>query len=290
MASEIATNYDPFGTLAPIILIPKCIQQELWKDNLGWDEAIPNHILAKWCKWIDEFHCVERLSIPRALLRAQPPTTIELHVFSDASEKGYSAVVYLRTVYEDSDPSVSFALAWSRVAPAKHELMGAVVAVRLVLELKRSLQFKIDHVCFWSDSKTVLQWINSKTCKFDTFVENRISEILDISRKMDWRHVPGALNPADDVSRGLLPSELANEHLWFTGFAFFKESQPSWPENIASRAEGDAAYNWIGLVKAESNPTLIDSFESFLSRSSRFTRVRRAVAFILRFVQFKERV
>ena len=104
-----------------------------------------------------------------------------------------------------------------------------------------------------------------------------------MSNKSDWRHIPGALNPADDVSRGLLPSELTSEHRWLTGPAFLAKDESRWPENVTARS-AEAADNWIGLVKAELKFTPVESFDLFLARSSRFIRVRRTVAFMFRFI------
>ena len=43
------------------------------------------------------------------------------------------------------------------------------------------------------------------------------------------RHLPGALNPADDASRGLHPHELINEHRWLQGPAFLRQDAEQWP-------------------------------------------------------------
>ena len=48
---------------------------------------------------------------------------IQIHMFSDASEKGYSAVVYIRILYSDSTVSISLMTSKTKVASIKHEII-----------------------------------------------------------------------------------------------------------------------------------------------------------------------
>lgn len=82
---------------------------------------------------------------------------------------------------------------------------------------------------FWSDSATGLGWIQSKSYCFKTFVGHRVGEILEESDATQWQHVPGALNPANDASRGLYPRELTNEHRWLEGPAFLRQGAEQCP-------------------------------------------------------------
>ena len=52
-----------------------------------------------------------------------------------------------------------------------------------------------------------------------TFEANRVSKIQIITTKFQtkWRHIPTEHNPADLVSRGIPPSELINNSLWWHG-------------------------------------------------------------------------
>ena len=45
---------------------------------------------------------------------------------------------------------------------------------------------------------------------------NRVAEIREVTSPDQWRHCPGKVNPADDASRGLKPSKLSCQHLWWT--------------------------------------------------------------------------
>ncbi|KFD65640.1 hypothetical protein M514_22235 [Trichuris suis] len=133
---------------------------------------------------------------------------------------------------------------------------------------------------YWTDSTTVLQWIASKTMKFPVFVANRIAEILDESEPKQWRYVPGSMNPADDLSRGLHVEDLRKEHRWFSGPPFLKLDETSWPasKGIKGCSECDNLEQRVTVIVRESNP-LSNLFE----RRSSFKSILRTVAYVWRF-------
>ena len=54
----------------------------------------------------------------------------------------------------------------------------------------------------WTDSTTVLQWINSNE-KQSIFDANRVCEILEYTNVGQWNHVTTKDNPADAGRRGI---------------------------------------------------------------------------------------
>jgi hypothetical protein len=46
--SQIAKLFDPLGLMSPVIVLAKSIMQQLWADQLGWDETLEGKLLAKW--------------------------------------------------------------------------------------------------------------------------------------------------------------------------------------------------------------------------------------------------
>lgn len=77
------------------------------------------------------------------------------------------------------------------------------MAVRLVMIVKEEMGLPDVSTVYWTDAETVLKWIHSKTCRYHAFVAHRITEIAESSRALDWKHVLGEMNPADDAPRGL---------------------------------------------------------------------------------------
>ena len=46
--SFVSSIFDPLGILYPSLIEPKQIIQDLWKQNIDWDEQIPAEILQRW--------------------------------------------------------------------------------------------------------------------------------------------------------------------------------------------------------------------------------------------------
>ena len=58
---------------------------------------------------------------------------------------------------------------------------------------------------------------------------NRVGETRDLTAEQ-WRHCPGKLNPADEVSRGLEMNESLKNERWLKGPSFFCRSEDHRPE------------------------------------------------------------
>ena len=93
--------------------------------------------------------------------------TNQLHVFCDASQLAYGAVIYIKTS-NDKETSSKFVIERSKVAPLKQisipklELQTAVLECRLWQFVAQHLSVPVKETIFWSDSTAVLGWINSK--------------------------------------------------------------------------------------------------------------------------------
>ena len=283
----ISSIFDPLGFLVPIIFSAKFLLQDVWRLNVGWDEPLTPGILDRWREWTSSLSALENLAIRRFITPKQDFTSIELHVFGDASEIGFGAVAYARFVRPDG-ADVSFLDSKSRIAPMKFvtiprmELCAAVLAVRLTNLLLRELDLKFDKVFYWSDSTTVLCWIKSQSCRFQIYVGNRVGEILETSSAEQWSYVPSDLNPGDDASRGLNAAELTVTHRWFSGPSFLQGDSVSWPKSptLPQIQSGDPEVretNWIGAIIRDN-----DAIDELISRCSRIHFITRVVAYVLR--------
>ncbi|GFY29246.1 reverse transcriptase domain-containing protein [Trichonephila clavipes] len=140
--------YDPVGFLSPYTIRLKCLLQELWLRKLSWDDELPPDIHAVWSQWWLELPFLSELKIPRKILDSSGDSSeVQIHTFSDASQKAYGAAAFLRVKHKDR-VSVDLVTSKSRVAPLKRlslprlELMGALLAARLAKEVKKILDQK----------------------------------------------------------------------------------------------------------------------------------------------------
>lgn len=280
-----AQLFDPLGLLAPIIIVAKLIIQELWQLKIEWDEAVPLSIQTKWLKFKDELKFINRIQIPRHVLISQS-ISIELHAFSDASEKGYGACIYLRSTNRYNQVAVKLLAAKSRVAPLKNvslprlELCAAVLSAQLSNKFKQILNVKIKKEYYWSDSQIVLCWLNSPSNKWKTYVANRVSEIQTLTDSTNWYHVQSSENSADLISRGVLPTQLIKSNIWWHGPQWLSQDTNQWPNNSVQSYIKEAPE----LRNQSQSLLATDANNSFpIQNYSSINKLKRIVAFCIRF-------
>ena len=220
LLSNISKTFDPLGVLSPWLIGGKVQFQRTWKiPELGWDDTLPDDLQREVRIWWEDAHLHSRW-FPRSLAVSESAEGDEctFHVFCDASQLAYCAAVYLLKRGESR-----LVMAKSRLAPMeanltipRMELMAALIGTRLVKFIQDALQLQEPRVVFWTDSMDVLYWLwNNKPRK--TFVDNRVSSILESTNRDQWRHVGGTDNPADLGTRGLTIAALSSCDKWWEG-------------------------------------------------------------------------
>ena len=198
--------------------------------------------------------------------------------------------------------------------------MGCLTLTRMYDTCITSLQFANIQDCkriFWVDSSTVLSWIRTPSRQFKPFVSARVAAIQETVGVDDFRYVRSKSNPADTLTRGTEPSRLTD---WLEGPSFLQLPEEKWPDfqaeeqsNHEKKAEvskemkisekasisaklqvpvGDVnavnpeaatteAKTKLEQVKSEDNPIIQKLLETCLT----FPKIRRTLAYVLRFVQ-----
>ena len=129
-----------------------------------------------------------------------------LHVFVDASQDGYGAVICSRVCCKSGLVSRWLVTAKTRVAPfsttsiLRLELMAAVLGLRMSDSVSKALDSALNQLTFWFDSMNVMWWIRGRRRSFKPFVANRVEEIQCLTDPQQWRFVPTKENPADLVT------------------------------------------------------------------------------------------
>ena len=239
LLSQVARFYDPIGFAAAFVIRAKIGLQELWQTGLHWDDKLPCDVQEKWIQFFKEMKELKKIGFKRCLVPPETPEAPVLCVFSDASQDAFGACAYIRQRTKQSIYEVNFVAAKSRVAPLKQltiprlELQAAVLASRLAKTIVKECTIQFADVKFFTDSSITLAWIwiQSPSRSFKPFVSARVGEIQNNSDPSQWKHIPGAENVADDVSRGLHVQQLTGR--WMNGPEFLKLPEEQWPVQTA---------------------------------------------------------
>ncbi|XP_018405248.1 PREDICTED: uncharacterized protein LOC108781691 [Cyphomyrmex costatus] len=282
--SIIARLYDPLGWISPIIITAKIIMQSLWSHCLDWDSPLPGRLLREWSEFYHSLFLVNNIVLPRWIGTTSTTVQTELHGFSDASNKAYAAVIYVRIINQNGECHSALLMSKTRVAPIKRlstprlELCGAILLARLISKLSSLQEFKETLRFCWTDAGVVLAWLKVQSSHWKTFVANRVAEVHTLLPEVNWRYIPGSENPADLASRGMKPEQLLTSSLWWHGPSWLNQTSSEWP--AYEPRDFDAA-------EAERQPTAlastisIDYENDVASRFSDWLRLLRITVRIL---------
>ena len=298
--STVCSLYDPLGLAAPVTLQARSLIQDLWRAKVEWDQPLGDNVTARWKKWKMNLNSLSEVRIPRSYFL--PGTdlsqcSIQIHHFADASEIGYGTCSYLRTMYTDGTIHCAFIMGKSRNTPIKFtsiprlELQAAVLATRMNKMIRGELELNIDKTTYWTDSEIVLHYLKNEKRRLQTYVANRVQEIKDNSLIEEWNHVPGVINPADDASRGLNPSDLFPNHRWLHGPEFLWEDESSWPHRDVAEVSDETLevkrktqVNSTDVAVASERS--VDMLQRIINDCSDWTKLTRKFAWISRFIKF----
>lgn len=295
--SRIAQVFDPLGWVSPCLLQAKLFLQNLWSMELGWDETIPEEFIRDWKsitdEWTDTSIHLERKYFATNL---SDSAKYSIHAFADASGQAFGIAIFL-IAREDEDQQISLVQGKSLIKPTRisekqdtiprMELQALKIAVTLAVKVRKELEYAIpiQHMQFWTDSKDVIDWLNSHK-RYERFIENRLHKI----RPYKVTHVKGEMNPADVGSRGCSPAELSSHPLWPRGPKWLLETIKEGQENSEfdpdrwKQEENEKEKFEIGMPLTTDPPesTLVD-----LDRFSGWHKLVRVVAFSSRWFKKK---
>ncbi|XP_044778557.1 uncharacterized protein LOC123327126 [Drosophila simulans] len=281
--SQIARLFDPAGWLAPFIIRSKMFMQEIWLQNLGWDDKLPTEMSQRWQSFLDEYSDLNQIRVPRWIWY-QPEVIIEHHGFCNASQRAYGAAIYIR-VEMGQKILTRLLTAKTRVAPVKTvslprlELCGAVLLNQMVTAILPHMPSASSDIRCWTDSTIVLAWLRKPACNWTTFVANRVAKITQATPVDCWAHVRSEQNSADLASRGVSLHELAENHLWWHGPEWLQGPRELWPaqSDTLPVTELEQRAVKVHFVKAPS----ID----FLERFSKLDKALRVLVYVQRFLK-----
>ena len=149
---------------------------------------------------------------------------------------------------------------------------------------------------FWIDSQVVLSWLKTSPRKFKPFVSVRVTEIQETIDPQEFSYIRSEHNPADALMKEILPEQLEK---WSQGPQFLRKPQEEWPkfeenalkinEELSAEMEPPIEARPTSCDKAEFSTTqkeLRDNplFEHLMKTCSTFSKARKTLAYVLRFV------
>ncbi|XP_053686318.1 uncharacterized protein LOC128735858 [Sabethes cyaneus] len=281
--SEIAKFFDPLGLVSPVIVLAKLLAQKLWQLKIYWDDPVDENIAKQWQNLQLSLMHLHDIEIPRCVI-LDNVVAYELHGFSDPSTTAYGACIYLRSLFVDGSAKLRLLTSKSKLAPLseltipRKELCAALLLTRLLAKVLPALDMPVQEVVLWSDSMIVLAWLKKPLNQLQLFVRNRVAVIQQHTDNFRWEHVRSHQNPADVISRGQLPEDLATNTLWWHG--------PSYLEVVCYEVVIPDEIPEEALPELKAAVAISDvrmDMPLFFSNYSNFRKLQRIVGYIRRF-------
>lgn len=297
--SFISQFYDPLGLAGPIFVKAKELMQKLWLCKVNWDSHPPPALKKEWQEFYDSLTKMSPIHVKRNVC-VKNQNYVELIGFSDASASAYGGAIYLRTTDEHGKVSMSLVCSKSRINPMNSnlsiprlELNAALLLAKTMARVYDSLKDRltINHVYLYSDSQVILAWLKTNPIKLNTYIANRVKMIQQLTQSFNWAYISTEQNPADCLSRGVKPCDLAQHPLWWSGppcmlnsgYNFNNCSYDDVPKNIPELKPSPVASERgaVCAVSLSENNLL----ETLINKFSSINKAQRVLAFILRFCQ-----
>ncbi|XP_062558045.1 uncharacterized protein LOC134222917 [Armigeres subalbatus] len=238
-----------------------------------------------WIDFREQLPLVNEIKKKRCVVTGNE-NEVELHGFADASLRAYGAVLYTRCISSDGKIDVNLVCSKSRVAPLKPmtiprlELCGALLLARLVKKTTAAMGIPFKSVTLHLDSQVVLCWLEKSPLALNQFVSNRVAEILELTQACRWQYVRSENNPADLISRGVLPAEILTMEKWWNSSPLLWKRNPGDDEERVKLDDNEIPELKPKVIMATVQKPSID-----LTRLSSFRRLQRAWAYVIRFIK-----
>ena len=229
----------------------------------------------------------------------------EIHGFCDAGEKAYGSAMFLRWKLDDGSYTCvqllvkAFVLSLKKKSIPRLELMSCLALSSLYRTCREALEFAEISSCkkvFWIDSQVVLSWLKTSPRKFKPFVSVRVAEIQETIDPQEFSYIRSEHNPADFLTKGILPEQLEK---WSQGPQFLRKPQKEWPKFEEKELKINEELSAEMKPPIEARPTSCDKaefstaqkelrdnplFEHLMKTCSTFSKARKTLAYVLRFV------
>jgi len=291
LASVLCSVFDPLGLYLPFVNSLKSLLHKSWLLKLEWDEQLPTEITSFLSDFDKDIESLSKHSIERWFQYDTGCNNIEIHAFSDASLEIYCAALYL--TFNQNEKYVSNLLcAKSRLAPKRQsntvprlELLGALIASRLVHKVSNILSLINSPVKCYTDSQVVLSWIKSNTTNKQPFIQRRVDEIRRLTSPSQWYYIQSKNNPADLGTRTMKLNSWLNNRMWWHGpdSSIIIQNEKEQTSSTYSKSNSELEHETIFELPTQT--VVSQQFEQIIevTRFSTLNKLLRTMAIILKF-------
>jgi hypothetical protein len=243
VVGKCAELFDPLGIFEPYKATLKRALSLL--NSLGWDDPVPDSEMGFWTNQLKQWPDLAELEIQRATVpsNALQPFQMRLICNTDASQNCTGACVYLSFKLNTGEWSSQLLTAKSRLlnfSVPRNELDAIVLGAELSFAVVVSLNMPLQHVLIASDSLVAVSWASNERARNKTFVFNRvltinrymkwIRERLPLESKVELVHIPGEVNLADCLTKGIIGlSEISSTSNWQLGLPWMRGDTSDMP-------------------------------------------------------------
>ena len=179
---------------------------------------------------------IKTLTFKRAIVSDDAVNVdIQTLEFGDTSKEMAWAAVHARFQRKNGMYSSQVVLAWSKIVPEnlskpRAELFATVLNTYTAEVIKRAFYNHHKKSLKFTDSQTVLHWINNDESPFKEWVRNRVIKIRRFAKVEEWYYVDSANMIADIGTRKRSSTQdIKEDSEWIQGFEWIKGSENQLP-------------------------------------------------------------
>ena len=317
--SKVSEIFDLTGKVTPLTAAMKLDLHDLVKQNLDWDDAIPDNLQPIWDSHFQMMNEIKTIKYQRAVIPDNAiNTNAETLDFGDASKDIACVAIYARFKRQDGSYSCQLVFSRSRLIPdnttqPRAELYAALINAHTGEVVKRAFGEHHKSALKFTDSQIVLHWISNENRPLKQWVRNRIIEINRFTTSDQWRYIHTSNMIADiGTRRGVKLEDVDQNSSWINGLPWMKMNTANFPmktvneislntdelehikQEVPSNKEFENSFNnhdttSISMHQETIIPDEVSTRYKFSNyiidpNKYRFTKVIRILAYIIKFI------
>ncbi|GFW37082.1 integrase catalytic domain-containing protein [Trichonephila clavipes] len=185
--STVQKVFDPIGMLAPSTLLPKLLLQEIWKMEKAWDQELPQNIVNKFMKWLNDIQILKDVTVPRLKSLSSGSSPLPPDRVTDCAIFEVVVIDLAGPLFLKTDQKVWITLFTCTVYRALHlELVNALSSDGFLLALRRFIARRGRPRIIYCDNGTNFRGAFNDLAKLDWHKISRETS----TQKIVWKFMP----------------------------------------------------------------------------------------------------